>query len=360
MIIFILFIIIIPLLLGGLWVNIKFSSCSESIVFRYLSGFFMIFALFQVISVPMCFMKTSFSLLCSVFSVCLIILSVISIFLYYKNKKVRQIEFFKQVKEIKFCELIDKLKIICANKWAVIYFILFFIFLGFQVVMACRIDIGWRQDDDSTYITFATMALHANSMYLVNEATGIAMELSYQRSLQGAVLLIGYIAKICNVSPMIVAHTFLAIALLIIAYTTYYFLAKTILDDYEKIWIFLILLSLLYIFGHYSEYSMTFRLLGPIWQGKAILQIILTPFLFAILPKIFKEKFNLKSGWYLLMLSTAAMSMTMGGAILMVALLLVLVPLHYNRTRDKQIFIYVPFGLLVPGITAVTYLILRV
>ena len=101
-----------------------------------------------------------------------------------------------------------------------------------------------------------------------------------------------------------VYHTVLPVFLLLIAYANYYFMASVLLHKIDDRVIFMIVLSVANIFGLYSHYSVTFRLLGAIWQGKAVLSVIAIPFFLVYLLKLYKRE--IKTGY---MLPIAAVSL---------------------------------------------------
>lgn len=345
MFLFILLMAAVPLLLGLAWNNIKYNTYPEAFCFRYMSGLFTMYALFEIVSAPMCFLKTSFTLVCQVYSVLLAIGCVISVFLYKKNNK----SVFK----------INKMTKPKINRWEIIYLVMFLALFAYQIYRAYTIDIAWRIDDDATYLAYANSAVSHDSMYLISASKGVAIGLNHVRSLQGSLLFISYLSKITGISVAIMAHTVLAVYLLICANIANFLFARRICPDFEKSMMFMIVLNILYIYGYYSDYSMTFRLLGPIWQGKAILAVVLTPFLWIMLMDILQRDFSVYSGLFLIMISTAAMSMSMAGAILMASTLVVLTPIFAVKNKMKKLLLYIPIGGFVPGIIAMAYLVME-
>ena len=60
----------------------------------------------------------------------------------------------------------------------------------------------------------------------------------------------------------------MAVQIILIAYATYVLLAKRLFRQRDNRLIFMVLIEVLYIYGFYSNYSATFRLLGAPWKGK--------------------------------------------------------------------------------------------
>lgn len=70
---------------------------------------------------------------------------------------------------------------------------------------------------------------------------------------------------------------------------------------------------MLHIYGYNSQYSITFRLLGPNYQGKAVLAASLFPFLFTFLIQKLQEEFDWRAGALLLIISASAAALTLFG-----------------------------------------------
>ena len=80
----------------------------------------------------------------------------------------------------------------------------------------------------------------------------------------------------------------------------------------------MMILSILYIYGNYSIYSPTFRLLGPNYQGKAVLAVLFFPMLFSMMIERLERPFHKRFGYLLCLLSEAACSLTLFGAVTMI------------------------------------------
>lgn len=316
----------------------------------------MLFALFQIVSIPFCLCNRSFNELTLAFSLVLSLAIAGGVAYRIKTNTTLLPKGWQGI-SLFFTGVIPRK--LTMTKWERVYFLFFLTLLIIQIFGVAILDIGGRAADDATYVALANDAITHNQLYRIDPMTGHPAPFDIQRALQGSLLLFAYIAKITGLHVAAVFHTYLAVVLLLVAYSVYGLLGVSLMDSRENQWIFLLFVALLYMFGFYSDYSMTFRLLGPIWQGKAILEVILTPFLFVILPNLLERPFHIRHAIYLAMLGTAAISMTMGGAIVMVAMTFLLVPLFLIRTRAYKTLWYIPFACAMPGICVMLYLGLR-
>ena len=241
-----------------------------------------------------------------------------------------------------------------------IYIVLAAGFLVVQLYYAVFYSTTYMSYDDATYIVYANAAKYDNGMYLTNVTSGIAQPLDRQRALQSSIIFIAYLSKVTTVNVAAIAHTVMPVQIILMAYATYYLMSLTILKKRDNRLIFLLLVEVLYVFGYYSHYSMTFRLLGPVWQGKAILAILLTPYLFTVLPQIFGEDYSTRNGIRIAMLSVAASAMSLVGAgtmVIITAIVGILLTLFVYK-KYKNV-LYLAWGSTLPLLYMIMYLVLR-
>ena len=114
----------------------------------------------------------------------------------------------------------------------------------------------------------------------------------------------------------------------------------------------------MHIYGFYSQYSITFRLLGPNYQGKAVLAASLCPLLFALMMRILEYEYRRRAGVLLLLLSIAATGLTMfGAAVFLMNTVLVITVAMFRRKRYWKHLRYIAWGGIMPAIYGCIYLI---
>ena len=122
--------------------------------------------------------------------------------------------------------------------------------------------------------------------------------------------MVAYFSVVSGFEVTTICHTILPMILLMVAYAAYYYLSTFIFNKTDNRMIFMILLQLGFIFGNYSHYSVTFRLLGAIWQGKAILTAIAVPFLVGYLLDSYSKDATFTRTFSIAAVSLGACSLT--------------------------------------------------
>ena len=93
----------------------------------------------------------------------------------------------------------------------------------------------------------------------------------------------------------------------------YAYMAEDLFASRDDRYAFLLILSFLYLFGYYSHYSATFRLLGPSAGGKAIATTVITPILLVLMKKKMTEQYDWKVGLLLMLFESAATGLSLWG-----------------------------------------------
>lgn len=257
----ILWMIVNPLLIGMLYTYFLCEKGKKnSLILAFISGYIIEFALFEVITVPITFLKVGFSTLLMIWNILIILLSVVSLILNCKRcKEIIQYNL----------EEIKKIPIFLA--------VLVMILIGLQLFVVFRymhID-----DDDATYIGTATTAIYTNRINMHNPARGNAWPKWQARYvLSPFSIYIAVLSQEIGLAPTTIAHTIFPMILLTLMYMIYTLIANKLLnEDKKSVCLFLLLLNIIYIFGNYSiRTNFTFALFR-IWQGKAVIANIILP-----------------------------------------------------------------------------------
>lgn len=269
----ILFILIVPYMFGR--VIITFAKRAYHNLFScYIFGLISSWAVFQLICVPMTLFRMPFHVLAWTYlAVMAGILIVYFIFSAKQERTFIKLSIASIPKERSF--------FIAAG------------ILGIMILIQTLIPVvsfTYIQADDASYIVQAIDNIRTDSLYQYNPYTGELYEnLDMKRALTSHSAYISFISWLLNVSPTIVAHTFYPLWLTPVAYVVYYLLGKELLKSEKRTVLFLIILSFVNIFGAYSHSSSSFRLLVLIYQGKAMLQVIVLPFVLWLLFQFTKE-----------------------------------------------------------------------
>ena len=179
---------------------------------------------------------------------------------------------------------------ILKDKFSIIYIAVFAVLLALQLYMAYRYEINEWSYDDYDYVVTSKDAITSDTISYVNFIDGTMPNVSGKRAVASWGTYVAMLAKFSGFEVTTVYHTILPVLLLLVAYLNFYYIARFLFDEIDNRMIFLILLSVGYIFGLYSHYSATFRLLGAIWQGKAVLSVIAVPFFTIYLFGLYKNE----------------------------------------------------------------------
>ncbi len=225
------------------------------------------------------------------------------------------------------------------------------------------LDIGYWSSDDASYGAVANDALNTNMLFRNSAYTGVANSFSIHRAMQTSLIFPAFLSFISGMNVASILHTVLGIYYLLLAYIVYVFLGKILFKNTENICVFIIVLSILYIFGLYTNYSQTYRLLGPSTQGKAVLAVSLFPFFYALMIDKLYRDYDKTFGLILLLLSAAATSMTLFGTISMIGNVVFTVAVSMvGKKRNRKNIRYILWGSILPiiycGIFFCTQLVL--
>lgn len=330
----------IPLILGIPW--IKVFHPKHTYAFAYSTGFFIALALFQAVCFPVIVSAGAFSTIVTIYSISLIIACGFSI---WYSRKQRLAERFS-VSRFRWAE------------W--IYLMAFLVILGIQIIRAFTYDITYMSYDDATYTVIAADAYNGNGVLNITNSTGIAGRLNTKYALAPWNVYAAYFAMVSGCSVPMIAHTVQYIQLIILAYAAYWFVAGEIMKSRENQLIFMLIISLFYWFGYHSHYSLTFRLLGPNYQGKAVLAVSLTPLILAVLIKKLDEAYSPGTAVYLFILSIAGIALTLWGTgTVFVIVLIPLVLSLFRKERNWKHLLYAPWACIVPALAVCFYLLNR-
>lgn len=250
---------VIPELIGGLIT--KFMKEKNNLLWAFVIGYLIEFAILELLAVPMIFLKLKFTTLLYTWSTIIGALLTVSFLLNVKKFSLKNvIEYLKKIKE--------KLNII-----SFLAIVLIFIQIIISVLYT------HTDADDAFFVGTATTTITQNSMYRVAAENGSNYgKLPSRYVLSPFPLFTASISSIVHIHPAIVAHTIFPPVFILLAYIIYALIAQKLFDNNEKdTSIFLIFLSIIYIFGNVTRHTNFTFLLARIWQGKAILANIILP-----------------------------------------------------------------------------------
>lgn len=329
---------LVPIILGMPWT--KSLRSKHRYASAYGVGFFVALALFEVISFLITITNGSFFSIVIIYSIVLVAWCLISARYAKKNG------------------LFVKPKIERLNWTEWIYLIAIAFIIGVQVFRGFSYELTYMSYDDATYLDMASDALVGNGLYNIYPHTGIAGPLITKYALTGWNIYSAYFAFVTGISVVEIAHTFQYIQMICLAYLVSWYLAGEVIKKRENQLIFMVIITLFYWFGYHSHYSLTFRLLGPNYQGKAVLAVSLTPLLLTIMKANIGENYSVRHGVLLLQLSLSGISLTLWGTGTIVVLVVIPVLLSLIRKeRNWRHMLYILWSGMVPLVGFAYYLV---
>lgn len=191
--------------------------------------------------------------------------------------------FPKRIKDVRLSD-------IKGNLPSVFYAVVFIVILAVQLYFSYGYQIGEWSYDDYDYVVNSQDTIATDTIAYANYITGEMPFTADKRAVTAWPTYIAYLARVSDFEVATVCHTILPVILLLVAYIAFYYMATFLFKDNENRIIFMCILSFLYMFGLYSHNSPTFRLLGAIWQGKAVLSVIAIPFIMIFLFKSYMDE----------------------------------------------------------------------
>ena len=323
----------VPMVMGMPWakaVRVRYTAA-----FAYGTGYFLELALFHVTAFLSAICYIPFHVIIIVYSVLLGVFCLAGII------RLRRMGSLNPWKKIRSWERLHW------HEW--ILLAAFIAAVTIQIYHGFVSDLSYMAADDSYYTALASDVLSGDYIGMIDAYTGVATVLNMQRTIQTSLYFPAFLSAISGISVAAVEHTVQYIQLLILAYSIYTYLSEELFDKRDNRLAFLAFVSIFYIFGYHSLYSLTFRLLGPNYQGKAILAVSLTPLVLALLIHALKEPYRWQNGVLLLALSLSAVSLTLWGAGTMLVIVIIPVILSLLRKqRNWKHLLYIPWGIAAP------------
>lgn len=338
------FLFIAPVLIGAPWTAILPKKNRYRLCACFPIGVFVELAVFQLLEVPIAFLHLPFTLLCWVFGTVIVIGSLYSMYLFLRRRPFR----------IRLPKL---------NGWEIFYLVAFLVLLGWQLYNGFARDTTHWSYDDAAYVTYAADTIRYNAIQTINPYTGIAVSFNAARALQGWLYYPAFLSLISSVPVAAMERTVLETYDILLAYVVYTYMASILFPKKDNGLIFLIFLSLLHIYGWYSQYSVSFRLLGPNYQGKAILAASFFPLLFSALMQILQRRYSRKKGILWMLFSVAASSLTLFGAVTMVLNSLIVIGLSALSRKARREHLkhtgYIPWACSLPVVYCGIYFLYK-
>lgn len=274
--------VVIPLCIGLIPANF-ISADKRNPGFVMLAGYFVMWAVFEVTTIPMVlFVKyDNFKVASVCFTVISILCAITGLGLLFRNRKRHGKSLFGSMPGVG------------VSRAERIEWLLFFALLGFQLYKAAVY--ASFDGDDAYYVVESLIAQQADVMYRILPYTGRSTDLDVRHVLAVFPMWIAYVASKSGIHATIVSHLVIPLVIIPLGYLIYYEIGKALFCEgvlrrsagdsndilhEENLPIFMILMGLFQIFGNVSIYTNETFFLTRTWQGKAVAGSLVIPALF--------------------------------------------------------------------------------
>lgn len=320
--------LILPMIVGGIWTGfIKTTSRCKLLIQTWVYGTITMFAITQLVVVPMIANRMRFTSFVLVWCVVTGFICVGSLVLNGKT----MLHLFRKLLQM----MSGKNRTSAAAIWQTIRHRSYVLALG----MAALLLIGGQavtaskyqhlDDDDSRFIALELLAVEQDTMLTQSpiDSTEVTWKLGEVRKdlTSPWTMHVALLSKLSQIHPATMSHLIMPFVFILMSYGACALAGMHLFRrekgfDAEKLAVFLILLSVVNLFGYTSTHTLSSVTALRIWQGKAMFAAVLIPLMMSVLLEL--QENNREKIWYaLLFVCCMAASLTSGVGIILGAML---------------------------------------
>jgi len=335
----VLLITVVPLLMGVLLTEL--TDKERTIGRTYVYGWISLFAVMEIISLPIIFMGKSLTVFTVIVSViCLIIIGA-GVFVSRKNIVIYAKNTF---------ELIKKSGLFWVIPIGLIAVQMFFCFMKVH-----------SNADDAFYLATANTAVATDSIFKFNPYTGeLYTAFPARYVLSPLPVFYAVISKLSGLHIAIVAHTLIPVVLIMVTYFVYIMIGRSLFEnDMKKTGVFIFFVALIFSFSAITTHTTGVVFLTKLWQGKAMLAAFLVPLIMSTLFECKDKRIDVKN-CILLMVILLACSFVSSMGILLGPLCLAMALLAYLILYRKILYVLPGAVSCIPSaVLAVLYILIK-
>lgn len=278
----------IPSWIGIIWVRLlKIEGWANRILHAWVLGFATMLAITQLVFVPLVALNKTLSTATGIWKFVHLILALIAFLMLLKEQKLWMCEPSVQTRQ--------KGKKKEKNGWTIAFALLAGILIFIQAYIPARYE--HSDDDDARFIAEQVSTYKHDSMYVESPIGAQYMywdtgEVRKDLTSPWAMFL-AMNAKLSGIEPAALSHTYLPFFLTLLCYGVYVLIGTALFgDDREKIFMFLIFLSVIHLAGYTSTHTLSSMLLLRIWQGKAMCASFMLPLMFYLFYRIMQKEYQ--------------------------------------------------------------------
>lgn len=298
----------------------------------WLSGWMMMFAVFEVLVVPFIVREASFSMAIQCYTVVIGILAVLFLFLGRSTVPA------------------------CLRKWkearpdwgqAMIMFLVLTLII-LQLIFAFYMQ--YLDGDDSFFVATSLTSQHTDTMYRFTPYYGANGGLDIRHALSPEPIFMAWLSEVSGIHVTIICHSYISILFLILMYCIYGQVGSQLFPLQRKNrWLFLLFLNIWYLFGNVSIYAAESFAYTRTWQGKAMFPNLMVPLLFLWLLYMAKNEMDVGE-WSMLFVIILCTVFTISTGIFTVPILLLLAAVIMAVVQKRAFLILQTGACLVPSL----------
>lgn len=308
---------------------------------RMLSGYIVMWAVMQLISVPMIFMHASFHLFVAT---CLVVFVILSVWNLVRERKMLCTEWKTMYRWIK--------------EQGVLRLLLW----GAMLLQALYVTLSFvSNDDDAFYVASAQTSLDTNTMYAINPYTGdLFGSFPARYVLSPFPMFTAFMAKVVGVNAPTMAHSLLPLLLILLVYVVYDIWARLLFSENRQAQtIFMFFVMVVLSFANYTTHARGMMMFPRIWQGKAVLATILLPLILVLGMRMVSHSYNRMEWCYLFLVMVSSCFVSSMGIMLAVIEIGICGLLAALRHRKVKQLIYTVLCCMPNLIFAAFYVLIR-
>lgn len=313
----------------------------NGIAINWGAGFIILWGIFEIIVLPLIYLKKSLNLLCMVYGGIIVLCMIAGVV----RSRERIIPMVKQS--------ISSLRSKALIGWGNVLLILgqAYIYLRYMHI----------DDDDAFYVGAAATAVSTNTIFSIDPYTGMEFaKLPSRYVLSPFFSFIAFLSRISGVHPAVVTHLVLAGILIVLSYTVYALVGRKLFPDASKLSeYFLFFVILIILFSGYTVYTQGMFTLVRIWQGKAVFCAVLVPMISYIMLHLASGRAFVADWCFLFLLMCACCLVSSMGIMLGAIMLGIFGILHVIRDRDFKKFFCTALCCLPNIVCAGLYLVMH-
>ena len=298
----------------------------------WLSGWMMMFAVFEVLVVPFIVREASFSMAIQCYTVVIGILAVLFLFLGRSTVPA------------------------CLRKWkearpdwgqAMIMFLVLTLII-LQLIFAFYMQ--YLDGDDSFFVATSLTSQHTDTMYRFTPYYGANGGLDIRHALSPEPIFMAWLSEVSGIHVTIICHSYISILFLILMYCIYGQVGSQLFPLQRKNrWLFLLFLNIWYLFGNVSIYAAESFAYTRTWQGKAMFPNLMVPLLSLWLLYMAKNEMDVGE-WSMLFVIILCTVFTTSTGIFTVPILLLLAAVIMAVVQKRAFLILQTGACLVPSL----------